>query len=91
MALEKSEEQNFNVVIRLRPPSNRELNSEFDFENIGISSDKKSIQIRDFFNYIPGSFAKKSIQGNSFNLLLIIKEESILTMGRVNQRNKSIL
>ena len=85
MALEKSEEQNFNVVIRLRPPSNRELNSEFYFENTQISSDHKSIQIRDFFNYIPGSFAKKNIQGNSFNQLLIVKEESILTMGKVKQ------
>lgn len=60
MALKTCEEQNFKVVIRLRPPSDRELHSEFFFENTSITRDQKTIQIRDYFDYIPGSFAHPS-------------------------------
>lgn len=60
MALETSEGQNFNVVIRLRPPSDKELESTFYFENTEIDPDCRTIQIRDYFDYIPGSFSKKT-------------------------------
>lgn len=60
MALETSEEQNFNVVIRLRPPSEKELNSQFYFTNTKIGPESKSIEIQDHFDYIPGAFSRRT-------------------------------
>ena len=48
------------MVIRVRPPLERELSSDSYLENTVVSPKGRSIQIKDYFNYIPGSFFRKS-------------------------------
>ena len=60
MSTRASDEGNFKVVIRVRPPLERELSSDSYLENTVVGPKGRSIQIKDYFNYIPGSFFKKS-------------------------------
>ena len=61
--------ENFKVVIRVRPPSDRELSSEYYLPNIQIGSQSKCIQIKDQFDFISHSFSKKAsfISGTIFS------------------------
>lgn len=60
MAVQTKSDENFKVVIRVRPELEKSIINQNYSPNIFVDENQTTIQIRDFYDYHPQSNSKKS-------------------------------